>query len=214
MAPPPTPVPRAFPFSPGGAAQEVRLTPGASDPIVLSDLTALPRFGLKGPGSADWLAGQGLDLPRINRIGQVGGLRLLRLGTENFVLLADSDGPAIERLAGAWTADEGTRGYPSWCEEGWAWIRLFGPRLQEAMAKLCAVDLRPGRFGSEDVAQTRVAQIEAVIFRSHAIDGPAFDILFEMTASAFFARAVHEAAREFTGDRGEREDSACPVIRS
>jgi sarcosine oxidase subunit gamma len=69
-------------------------------------------------------------------------------------------------------------------------MRLSGPRLAEAMSGLCALDLRPQKFGVDDIAQTRVGHIEAVAFRSPA----GFDILFDITASAYFARAVAAVA--------------------
>jgi hypothetical protein len=61
----------------------------------------------------------------------------------------------------------------------------------EVMSRLCAVDLRAGHFGTEDLAQTRVGHIEAVTFGSQA----GFDVLFDITASALFARTVTAVAK-------------------
>jgi sarcosine oxidase subunit gamma len=68
------------------------------------------------------------------------------------------------------------------------------------MARLCAVDLRPEHFGLDRIAQTRVASIEAVVTRS--ADG--FDILFDISLAAFFARAVGmaETIRQTTPEAG------------
>jgi sarcosine oxidase subunit gamma len=62
------------------------------------------------------------------------------------------------------------------------------------MARLCAVDLRADKFGADDIAQTRVGQIEAVTFRSQA----GFDVLFDVTASAYFASTAAAVARHCT----------------
>ncbi|MEW6631824.1 MAG: hypothetical protein AB1440_13210 [Pseudomonadota bacterium] len=178
---------RIYPFMPGGAAHGTTLVSGA---IVLSDLTDKPRFGLKGGGAAAWLAAQGVKLPAVNRIGDHRGMRVLRLGSEDILLLAEGAEATFAEVKTAWQAAPAPKGYSSWREEGWAWMRLSGPRLAEAMSSLCALDLRPQKFGADDIAQTRVGHIEAVTFRSPA----GFDILFDITASAFFARAVAAVA--------------------
>ncbi|MBZ9987188.1 hypothetical protein LB572_08775 [Mesorhizobium sp. BH1-1-5] len=176
-----------YPFMPGGAAEGTKLVSGA---VVLSDLTDKPRFGLKGGGSAAWLAAQGVPLPIVNRIGEHRGMRVLRLGNEDILLLAEGTGETLAQLKVAWLTAAAPKGYSSWREEGWAWMRLSGPCLAEAMSGLCALDLRPQKFGAEDIAQTRVGHIEAVTFRS----ATGFDILFDITASAYFARAVATVA--------------------
>ena len=75
---------RQFPLSAGSSAQDTRLPTGA---VGLVDLTAEPRFGIKGPGSSAWLEGCGITLPPVNRIGRHGGLRVLRLGSEDFLIV-------------------------------------------------------------------------------------------------------------------------------
>ncbi len=188
---------RIYPFMPGGAADGTKLVSGA---VVLSDLTDSPRFGLKGGGSTAWLAAQGVPLPPVNRIGDHRGMRILRLGNEDILLLAEGagQGETLGEVKAAWQAAAAPKGYSSWREEGWAWMRLSGPRLAEAMSGLCALDLRAEKFGADEIAQTRVGHIEAVAFRSTA----GFDILFDVTASAYFARAVAAVAGNMDQHRG------------
>lgn len=186
---------RLYPFMPGGAADGTRLI---SDAVALSDLTDRPRFGLKGGGSAAWLAAQGVKLPAVNRIGDHRGMRVLRLGNEDILLLAEGEEATLAEIKNAWQAAPAPKGYSSWREEGWAWMRLSGPRIAEAMTSLCALDLRPQKFGGDNIAQTRVGHIEAVTFRSPT----GFDILFDVTASAYFARAVAAVAGHTDQHRG------------
>ncbi|MER8827840.1 hypothetical protein NKH73_07260 [Mesorhizobium sp. M0938] len=180
-----------FPFMPGGSAADTPLPSGA---VALTDLTASSRFGLKGGGSADWLAAKGVPLPAVNRVGAYGGMRVLRLGGEDILLLAEGADDALAELSHSWHGAAAPKGYSSWREEGWAWMRLSGAKASEAMSRLCAVDLRAGRFSAEELAQTRVGHIEAVTFRSQA----GFDVLFDITASAFFARIVAAVAKHCT----------------
>jgi sarcosine oxidase, subunit gamma len=178
-----------FPFMAGGAAHGTRLPVGA---VTLHDLTATPRFGLKGGGSAAWLTAHGVSLPAINRIGEHHGMRILRLGNEDILLLAEGAGEALAELKAAWTKDTGPKAYSSWREEGWAWMRLSGSCATQAMERLCALDLRADQFGVDHIAQTRVGHIEAVTFRSQE----GFDVLFDVTASAYFARATAAVAMD------------------
>ncbi len=69
-------------------------------------------------------------------------------------------------------------------------MRISGPGADDAMRRLCALDLRPGHLAADALAQTRVGHVEAVTLRSPA----GYDVLFDITVSAFFARAVAAAA--------------------
>lgn len=174
---------RTFPFGHGGAANGAVLPTGS---VALADLTAQPRFGLKGPGSSAWLEARGVALPPVNRIAVHQGMRVLRLGGEDILLTAENAAPALADLHTTWTDDTSAKGYSSWREEGWAWMRLSGPAMGHALTRLCALDLRAARFPADEIAQTRFAGVEAVLLRA----GHAFDVLFDVTASAFVARAV------------------------
>lgn len=185
---------RQFPLSTGGSAQDISLPNGA---VELVDLTAEPRFGIKGPGSSAWLKGCGITLPPVNRISGHGDLRVLRLGSEDFLVV---DGE-LDALTARWNNTTGPRGYWSWREEGWAWMRLSGPDVNGVMARLCALDLRAGRLHEDEIAQTRVAQLEAVLVRA----GEGFDVFFDIAATAFFVRTVILAAKQAAGERTSRE---------
>lgn len=187
------PAMRTFPLSPNGSAAEVLLPAGQ---LTLDDLTAHPRFGIKGPGSAKWLEGRGLSLPSVNRIAGRGSLRLLRLGHEDFLAVGDASGVAAAELTAAWNADKGSRGFWSWREESWSWMRLSGSLTKVVMARLCALDLRADRFGEDQVAQTRVAHLEAVLVRGEG----GFDVFFDIASTAFFIRTVTAAAQFAAAD--------------
>ncbi|WP_421700964.1 hypothetical protein [Aliiroseovarius sp.] len=176
---------RCYPLQPGGAAEGTPLTTG---PVTLTDLTPLPRFGLKGRGSADWLAAQDLDLPEVNRMAN----GILRLGREDLLVIENADG-----LRAAWQGAGGVKGYDAWREETWAWMHLSGPRLDDLMAKICPVDLSPRAFADGQIAQTRVGYVEAVTWRDTRDGAAGFSVLFDIAATAFFANAVATAAQEF-----------------
>ena len=179
-----------FPLKPGGAdAGRVALL-GPHHGLSIRDMTAMPRFGIKGPGAADWFAAWGIALPIVNRHASQGGLRILRLGRNDILCLAQ-DGSAAE-LAGLqadWDRATTPKGYSSWREEGWAWFHLEGPDISDVMATLCALDLRADRFAVDEIAQTRFAHVDAVLQRA----GDGFDVLFDITLTAYVIAAIHEA---------------------
>src|SRR5699024_3069513 len=74
----------------------------------LSDLSPLPRCGFKGPGSAEWLSGQGIDVPaESNRATrQADGALAARLAPGEVWLLGDLAGHSAtpQQLSAAWAA--------------------------------------------------------------------------------------------------------------
>lgn len=186
---------QTFPLSPGGAAAAEAGLLGRQGGLTVADRSAWPRFGIKGPGAADWLAGAGVALPAPNSIAAAPGMAVLRLGGNDVTILGDPETPApLAHLRARWDAATGPRGWSSWREEGWAWLHLSGPALPLTLARLCAVDLRPARFAPDAIAQTRFAHLDAVVIRR---DGGA-EVLFDITATAACLRDIRAAATEGT----------------
>jgi sarcosine oxidase, subunit gamma len=183
---------RTFPLDLLGSAADAAPLLGAAHGLTIEDRTAWPRWGLKGPGAAGWMEAAGLALPGINRWGGHGAFIILRLGTNDVTLLGN---PALSDdltdLRTRWEHAPAGRGWPSWREDGWAWLALSGPSLPGVLARMCALDLRPGRFGPDAIAQTRFAHLDAVVI---CRDGGA-EILFDITATAGALRDIAAAAR-------------------
>lgn len=181
-----------FPLALGGAAEDATDFLGGRDRFAIADLTARDRWGLKGPGSADWLSGRGIALPAINRHADVSGMTVLRLGQNDLTFLTHpADRNPLEQLRSGWQAAASPKGYPGWREESWAWLELSGGGLDAVLARLTAIDLRPGRFGADEIAQTRVAHVDAVFFRRD----DTLQLFFDITATAAVVRRIAHAAR-------------------
>lgn len=158
----------------------------ASGESWLTELSAMPRMGLRGPGTADWLAAQGMPLAGpIDRALDLPGLTLVPLGAEEAVILPDPHGDpgAVRRLRDAWRQSPGPKGFDAYRDETWAWFRLTGPAAEQALPLLTALDTRPAAFPAAAVAQTRVMHMDAVILRS--ADGGALDLLFDIASSGY-----------------------------
>ncbi|MFN3642517.1 MAG: hypothetical protein ACK4TB_06270 [Gemmobacter sp.] len=187
---------QVWPLSPGGAAEAEAVLLAAGPGLTVTDRTPWPRFGIKGAGAADWLTAAGLALPAPNRLAAVFGMAMLRLGGNDVTILGDPADPApLAGLRARWDAAPAPKGWSSWREEGWAWLHLAGPSLPGVLARLCAVDLRAGRFAPDALAQTRFAGIDAVVIRrDHGAE-----VLFDITATAAALRDIVQAARDARG---------------
>ena len=187
----------ACPVRYGDAADEA----GAARVLAIADLTALPRAGYKGWGMAGWAVAQGLDLGAPNEArAQDDGVLACRLAEGEMLLLADDDARAgaIDRLAAAWTAD-GATCYPVPRADANARIAVTGEKAPEAMAKMCAVDLRPHRFADRRIAQTSVARMNAVVVRNDRGRTYALDLLVDSAAAVYMWECLTDAMAEYGG---------------
>lgn len=171
--------------------------------LVLTDLTNLPRFGLRGKNAAAYLTSLGLNIPDApNKSAlQADGSRLLRLSQGEFLFLGSlSDfGAAVRTLEQAFPPEgkNGVYGLPRQDTHAWFW--LAGPESVDALAKLCGVDLSPKAFAPDAIAQTSVAHINAIIVNAGNVAAPAFHLLPDRPSAGSFEDAVVDALQEFGG---------------
>lgn len=181
---------QTFPLDPGGAASDRSALVGERDGLHITDCTAWPRFGIKGPGSADWLTSVGIDLPNPNRLAVRQGLVVMRLGRNDIVFLSDDGSPnAVAALRDQWQNADGSKGYLSWREEGWAWLHLDGPALDSTLAQCCAVDLQPSAHEANRIAQTSFAHADAVVTRRNG----SADVFFDISATAVVLSGIRQS---------------------
>ncbi len=83
--------------------------------------------------------------------------------------------------------------------DGYALLRLSGPKVRDALAKLLPVDLHPRSFQPGDVASTVAAYIATTVWRmDDAEDGTAvFELAVPRSFAVSLAYALHDSAAEF-----------------
>jgi sarcosine oxidase subunit gamma len=176
----------------------------------LADLSPLPRLGVKGAGTADWLAGQGLTVPGESNqaVRQASGVLAARLAPAELLLLADLSGdPApLDDLAAAWRAEphspvppERLRGYLLPRRHSHFWFLASGEQAPAMFAKVCGVDLRPGKFADGRIAQTSLARMNAVIIRDDRDGALAYHVLGDSASAAYLWDCLIDAMAEFDG---------------
>ncbi|WFF40157.1 sarcosine oxidase [Salinicola endophyticus] len=168
----------------------------------LADLSALPRFGLRGAQAAAALAERGYRLPdEPNRCRiQDDGSRLARLSSTEYLLLgslADA-GQRVSMTAQDWaTLTPGC--YPLPRQDSHAWLVLTGASTARVMAKLCGVDLDAPAFPAGHIAQTSVARVDAIVIRDALGELPCLHLLVDSASAAYLWPALLDAMQEFDG---------------
>ncbi|MDR0529151.1 MAG: hypothetical protein LBG69_06040 [Zoogloeaceae bacterium] len=174
-----------------------------SSALTLEDLTNVPRVGIRGKAAADYLKTAGFALPETaNRLcrAETGALTLRLSASEYLLLGLDADGARVQALEASLpnTGEGGLYALPR--RDSHVWFRISGARRHEAMAKLCGVDLSPGAFARDALAQTSVAAVSAIV----AGDGGgecvgAFHLLVDSAFAAYFQASLLDALTEFHG---------------
>lgn len=173
--------------------------PGETRPLGLADLSPLPRLGFKGPRALEALKAAGLAVPEANNqsCALPDGGRLLRLSDNEGLLLSDPEGRGNPLAAAAVVSGDGC--YPVPRQDSHGWFLLVGEASVTCLAKLCGVDLRPRRFAANEIAQTVIAQVSAIVARDDRWGPLAFHVLADSAATPYLWDCLIDAMVEFDG---------------
>lgn len=169
----------------------------------LADLSPLPRCGFKGRGTLDWLGAHGIRAgAEPNRaFPQKDGALVGMLSWNEALILDDplgGNGPSA-RLAGAWSLDDASGCYALERRDSHYWFVVCGARAAESLSKLCAVDLRPEMFSPASIAQTALAQTNAIVIRADIVGTLAYYVLGDSASAQYVWDSLLDAMREFGG---------------
>lgn len=191
----------------GDAVTPARLDDGTTETSRLPncgliDLSAFPRFGLRGPEAAAALQNRGYRLPEApNRCqAQEDGARIARLSATEYLLLGglQDKGQRVAATADDWPADVAGC-YPLPRQDSHAWLLLTGEQGGAVMAKLCGVDLSATAFPEGQVAQTSVARVDAIVIRDSLDATPCLHLLVDSASACYLWPALLDAMQEFDG---------------
>ncbi|HEY8248368.1 MAG TPA: hypothetical protein VIG38_13930 [Hyphomicrobium sp.] len=171
--------------------------------IIVADLSPLPRLGFKGRGTIAAAQSRGIVVePTPNRAFRQpdGGLCLV-LAPGEIILLSNlaGDGERLAQLETRWRIEDEERTYPVPRRDSHAWLAVAGEASPEMFAKLCAIDLRPGKFADLAIAQTSIAKMSAILVRADIGANPVFHLLVDSAAAVYFCDCLLDAADEFGG---------------
>ena len=170
--------------------------------IILSDLSLVPRWGLKGREALPWLENAGATTPTTDNttVMQRDGSLIARLSPGEALILAPLNGRCtIGRLIDSLPADGSGACYPAPRNDSHCWFIVIGRRSAEMFAKLCAVDLSPDHFANGKIAQTSVARLSAVVIRHDRRRVLGFSILGDSASAEYLWDCLLDAMDEFAG---------------
>lgn len=146
----------------GGGSFAINLTSnGMPDTLAVCDLSALNKYGVKGPDAESWLTDKGLDVPAsIFASSQLaaGGV-IARLGSDEFFFEDGIDNTLLPSLAKRAAAHRGQL-FPVEHQE--ATFLLIGSRAREVLAQTCGINFDEAPLG--DIIFTRVAGVSCGVF--------------------------------------------------
>lgn len=174
--------------------------PGATENVVL-ECTPGERFGMRGPGTIDWVATQGLAVPAAVNTAEVSscGTTVLRLGQQEVLLTAPvgDGGQRLRELRQAWhDSARAPKGFDAYRDEGWAWFVVSGPDAPTLMRRISMADLGPKNLTVNDIAQTRALHLDVVIARLDRFGAVSYDIFLDIASAKFALDVLEETAQE------------------
>jgi methylglutamate dehydrogenase subunit D len=136
----------------------------------------------------------GIELPRGPRRIVSGAAAFAGIGPEAWLATSEDGGNAFASFLKQAIGDVAAVADQS---SGYAILRLTGPKLREALAKILPIDLHSRVFQPGDVASTTASHVGATLWRlQDATDGlPVFEIaVFRSFASSFWHSLASSAA--------------------
>jgi sarcosine oxidase subunit gamma len=116
------------------------------------------------------------------------------------------DPAPLDAVAAAWRAEphspvppQSLRGYLLPRRHSHFWFLVSGERAAQMFAKLCGVDLRPGKFADGAIAQTSFARMNAVVIRDDRGGALAYHLLGDSASAAYLWDCLIDAMAEFDG---------------
>jgi len=189
-----------------GNMQYAQAVPGEEARIArlgLADLSHRPRFGVKGPQAANWLAAQGIATPAQPNswLPLDTDSFVARLGLTEFLI----EGAAADPLhANIEPARPGV--YPVPRED--AEIALLGPQVNELLLQTCNVNFRALDLAARPVVLTSMAGVTVTILPGSHHNDPFYHVWCDYTFGAYLWRTLLEISTGLGG--GPIGAALCP----
>jgi sarcosine oxidase subunit gamma len=162
----------------------------SSATVALAELRPARQVGLRlRPPFPAYLAGIPLPLTA-NRVAATGSLRVVWLGPDEWLVVAESEAPdLLPRLE---RAVAGRRAALNDLSSSRAVIDLRGPGARDLLAAGCGLDLHPRAFAPGQCAQTLLAHVPVIL--DHLDDAPHYRLLVRRSYARWLADWLIDAA--------------------
>jgi methylglutamate dehydrogenase subunit D len=137
----------------------------------------------------------GIELPHGPRRAAVGAVALAGTGPHAWLATSEEHGHGFGRLLKETVGDAASVADQS---SGYAILRMTGPKLREALAKILPLDLHPRGFVPGDVASTIASHVGATLWRLEDTDDcPVFEIAVFRSLAGSLWHTLTDSAAEF-----------------
>ena len=172
--------------------------PWISERIALREIAPARQVGLRlRPPFPAHLAGVFLPLSP-NRVAASGALRVLWLGPDEWLVVADGDAPdLVPRLE---RAVAGRRAAVADLSSSRVIIEIGGDAARDLLAAGCGLDLHPRVFGPGQCAQTLLARVPVIL--DQLDDAPYFRVLVRRSYARWLMDWMIDAAEGIKVDPG------------
>ncbi len=164
----------------------------------LTDLSCLPRFGIKGPSAEAWLLSQGLSVPsQFNSwVVDPQGIVVLRLGNSEFLIEDQFNSNFCQKLF-AFNQAEIVGAYQ--VARADAALVLSGSEVLNLLSEVCVLDLRDSMLADQQVVMTQIAGVSATLIRQSLNDKQVYRIWCDGTYGIYMWKTLYEIAQELGG---------------
>lgn len=161
----------------------------------VADLSSLGRFGVKGAGSAAWLADYGISIERLNSWVPLaeGGLAL-RLGVSEYLIEDGLSNSILSRFAGCTYPNQ----VYSVLRQDLA-LALCGEQVPALMLQTCNINFRALNLTEHPVVLTTMIGVAVTILPSERNGLPFYRVWCDGTFGSYFWSTLLEIAQEFDG---------------
>ena len=163
--------------------------------LTLNDLSALPRFGLKGIATEGWLDERAYKIGEQSNQAylQHDGCLVARLSASELLFLCDPQDPKLNLDHDYFSP--GRDCYPIRRRDSHYWFSITGEQAPSMLAKLCGVNFDLRAFANHRVAQTQVARTSAIVLRNDIQETPGFYLLGDNSCVVYLWECLQDAMR-------------------
>lgn len=162
--------------------------------LSIVDVSALARYGVKGPQAEKWLVSHGVVVPAKENSWVLDDEKTLvmRLGTSEFLIEDQFGGQTCTKLVADNNRVAGVYKVP----RADASFLLAGSDIHLLLSELCALDLRESTLSENALVMTQVAAISATVVRQSINNETTYRLWCDGTYGVYMLHVISEIVEE------------------
>lgn len=163
----------------------------------ITDVSALARYGVKGPQAEKWLLSHGVAVPKNANswVLNANETLVMRLGLTEFLIEDQFGGQTCNKLLADTTRVAGVYKVPHVD----ASFLLAGGEVLDLLSEVCALDLRESVLAENALVMTQVAGISSTVLRQSINNETIYRLWCDGTYGAYMKHVLDEITHELKG---------------